>query len=80
MTVGEIRRLIKHAINDMGKGIYAVLVFLIVISIMMVQFTILLWPYSGYTWCAAAVFFYVVNRVRKWAEPEDTKSEGTLLE
>ncbi len=71
MTVGELRRLIKHAINDMGNAIYPVLVFLIVTTAMLVQFTVLLWPYSGYTWGVAVVFFYVVGRVRKWAEPDD---------
>lgn len=61
----------------MGWAIYPVTAFLIVISIMLVEFTILLWPYSGYVWGVTCVFFYVVNRVRKWAET-DENNKGTL--
>lgn len=63
----------------MGNAIYPVLVFLIGMAIMLVEFTVLLWPYSGYIWGVAFVFFYVVGRLRKWAET-DEKKEGTLLE
>ena len=76
MTVGELRDRIKYIINEMGSGAYPVLGFIILFTFFLVDFTILLWPGSGYCLLAAAVFFYVVNRTRKWAEPKII--EGTI--
>lgn len=77
MTIGELRGRVKNSINFMGNAIYPVVMFLVVMSLMLVQFTILLWPYSGYMLIVACAFFYVVGRVRKWAET-DENNEGTL--
>ena len=73
MTVGDLRQYAKNFINNMGMGLYPVLIFLTLMSIMLVEFTILLWPYSAYMYCVAFVFFYVVGRARKWAKTDDTK-------